>query len=383
MHLYLRYLFFFSLPTLSVFGQVPNYSISEVISLDSLIHAAPSMALRAVDYPHANLDSMRLGKKVVDKVAISSLAQQFFNDLRYGNKVPDLRYKGIKVERKDVLINQNFTSLANHLNSESPEVLQLLAVLRDSLDWPIEKKNLVTKAVNEYRWMYALRLSGPLVVVNIPSATLRMFEGAVAEAKMKVILGRASRPSKTLISPLSTLILTPHWYVPRSISVGELVPEIRKNIRYFYASHLEIFDLKGRKLAPEKVPWSRLGKNYFPYTMRQRTGKWNTLGIMKFQFANPFLMYLHDTSEKKLFQKEKRFYSHSCIRVERPLDLGRFLLKPQTKAIDTLDVAASYADHPQRYIKIKRTIPLLIWYSLVDFDAKGQVQFYPNIYQKN
>jgi len=117
--------------------------------------------------------------------------------------------------------------------------------------------------------------------------------------------------------------------------------------------------------------------------MRQRSGKWNTLGILKFPFNNPFRMYIHDTSEKKLFQRENRFYSHSCIRVERPIDLGQFLLKPQSKALDTLDQAAAYSDRIPRYIKVKRTIPLVIWYSLLDFDVQGNIQFYPNIYRKN
>jgi murein L,D-transpeptidase YcbB/YkuD len=94
-------------------------------------------------------------------------------------------------------------------------------------------------------------------------------------------------------------------------------------------------------------------------------------------------MYLHDTSEKKLFKNEKRFYSHSCIRVERPIDLGRYLLKPAFKAVDTLDVNAAYSDLTPRYIKINRSIPLVIWYSLVDFDANGQIKFYPNIYERN
>jgi murein L,D-transpeptidase YcbB/YkuD len=256
-------------------------------------------------------------------------------------------------------------------------------MLRDSVDISPLKRDLLVKSVNEYRWLSSLRRNRSVVLVNIPSTTLRAFEGQVEKVNMKVVVGIVSRPSKSLISPLRDLISTPYWNVPRSISVEELVPEIRKNIRYFYASHLEIFDLNGRKVEPEKVPWFRLNANFFPYEMRQRTGKWNTLGIMKFQFQNPFRMYLHDTSEKKLFQKEKRFYSHSCIRVERPIDLGKFVLKPYTAVVDSLDVHAAYSDFPPSYIKIKRTIPLVVWYSLVDFDAEGQIKFYPNIYGRN
>lgn len=367
----------------SGFGQKSSMYFQELLTLDSLIHVAPNFGLRTNDYPHGALDSMIIGIKGVDSLQVLSIAQSYFKDLRDGNRTPNLRYEGLKIERNDLRFNHNFKLLANRLNNSSPEVKQLLAMLRDSVDLPTGKRELLVKAVNEYRWLSSLRRDKSVVVVNIPSATLRAFDGQVEKLQMKVVVGKVSRPSKTLISPLRDLIITPYWNVPRSISVEELVPEIRQNIRYFYASHLEIFDLKGRKVEPEKVPWNRLNANYFPYEMRQRTGKWNTLGIMKFQFNNPFRMYLHDTSEKKLFKKDKRFYSHSCIRVERPIDLGRFLLKPNSKVIDSLDVNASYSDLPPRYIKIKRNIPLVVWYSLVDFDANGQVTFYPNIYGRN
>ena len=365
------------------FGQSDTRYMNELKSLDCLIHEASSMALRQDDYAHKALDSMILEQIPLDSIRVNSIAQSFFRDLRDGNRVPNLRYQAIQIERKPIFVNSNFRLLANNLNNRSIEVVRLLAILRDSVNLSREKKDLVIKAVNEYRWLSALRQNRSVVLVNIPSTILRGFDGQAEKISMRVVVGKVSRPSKTLVSPVKNLIITPYWNVPRSISVEELVPAIRKNIRYFYASHLEIFNAKGEKIAPENVPWSRLNSNYFPYEIRQRSGKWNTLGIMKFQFDNPFRMYLHDTSEKKLFKKEKRFYSHSCIRVERPIELGRFLLKPQSKVVDTLDVTAAYSDLKPRYIKINRSIPLVIWYSLVDFDANGQIKFYPNIYGRN
>lgn len=375
--------FYLVIYTFSASSQSITFSLASIRTLDSLIHSAPSLALRTADYNYLKLDSMILRQKPLDSVAIYAVAQTFFKDLRDGNRTPNLRYQGLKIDRKNINLTSNFKSLANHLIDKSPEVVRLLAMLQDSVNISDKKKDLLIKAINEYRWLSSLRQNRSVVLVNIPSTTLRAYDGQVEKASMRVVVGKASRPSKTLVSPMKNVIITPYWNVPRSISVEELVPEIRKNIRYFYASHLEIFDAKGRKVTPEKVPWSRLNTNYFPYEMRQRSGKWNTLGIIKFQFDNPFRMYLHDTSEKKLFKNEKRFYSHSCIRVERPIDLGRFLLKPHSKAVDTLNVAAAYSDLPPRYIKINRSIPLVVWYSLVDFDANGQIKFYPNIYGRN
>lgn len=367
----------------STWGQSNLELRSRILDLDSLIHASATFGLQQADYKYSGLDSMLLGQKSMDASVVDALAQQFFKDLRDGRQVPHFRFEELKITRPDVNLSVNFKELAKRLINEMPEVQKLLGVLRDSTDLPAAQRAIVVKAIQEYRWLSALRRNHSVVLINIPSATLHAFDGQQEQLKMKVVVGKASRPSKTLVSSMRQMIITPYWNVPRSIAVEELVPEIRKNIRYFYSSHLEIFDRHGHKVAPEKVPWSRLHANYFPYSMRQRSGKWNTLGILKFPFNNPFRMYIHDTSEKKLFQRENRFYSHSCIRVERPIELGRFLLKPQSRALDTLDQGAAYSDRIPRYIKVKRTIPLVIWYSLLDFDAKGNVQFYANIYRKN
>jgi murein L,D-transpeptidase YcbB/YkuD len=357
-----------------------GFSLHAQTPLDSLMQHAESLGLQAKDYQYPQNDTSASKKAV----------QKFMLDLKFG-KQPDLRYNGYDFKlqqqgyksRYGELWNMSkIKELANRLINESNEVKQILQVLNDSTHFNTEKKQLLAKAANEFRWLNAVRANRSLVLVNIPSTQLKAYESQKQVLQMRVVLGKPSRPSKTLSSKLKNMIITPHWSVPRSISVEELVPEIRKNIRYFYASHLEIFDQQNRKIDPEKVPWHRLNANYFPYSMRQRTGKWNTLGILKIQFDNPFKMYLHDTSEKKLFTKEKRFYSHSCIRLEKPLSLGAWLLKPNSTAIDTLDAQAAYSDKTQQYINIKRNVPLVIWYSLVDFDENGQLKFYPNIYKR-
>ncbi len=342
---------------------------------------AESLGLQRSDYLYAPNDTL----------AARNTVQRFMMDLRFGVQ-PKLRFQGydfkLPKEAYRIRYGQLWNSpkikqLAYRLINESPEVVAILQVLRDSTQLTSSDRSLLMKAANEFRWLAAVRMNRSLVVINIPSAQLKAFEANRQVLKMRVVLGKPSTPSKTLSSKLKNIIVTPYWSVPRSICIEELVPEIRKNIRYFYASHLEIFDRNNQKVSPESVPWGRLNANYFPYSMRQRSGKWNTLGILKIQFDNPFKMYLHDTSEKKLFAKEKRFYSHSCIRLEKPLPLGSWLLKPNSMAVDTLNNQAAYSDMPPSYHSIRRDTPVLIWYSQVDFDESGQLKIYPDIYRKN
>ena len=47
---------------------------------------------------------------------------------------------------------------------------------------------------------------------------------------------------------------------------------------------------------------------------------------MKFLFPNDFNIYLHDTPNHELFNKDVRAFSHGCIRVEKPAELAQWVL---------------------------------------------------------
>ena len=47
---------------------------------------------------------------------------------------------------------------------------------------------------------------------------------------------------------------------------------------------------------------------------------------MKFLFPNDFNIYLHDTPNHELFDKDVRAFSHGCIRVEKPAELAQWVL---------------------------------------------------------
>lgn len=55
--------------------------------------------------------------------------------------------------------------------------------------------------------------------------------------------------------------------------------------------------------------------------VRQKPGKNNSLGLVKFIFPNSNNIYLHDTPAKSLFNEDNRAFSHGCIRVTQPEEL--------------------------------------------------------------
>lgn len=390
------FLIFFSLFWLAFQSKNPsNKFLLAGQQLDSLIRCSDQMGLIPKNYQHPFLDSLVKGEIIsTDTLRIQKMIQKlsfkFFKDLRFGAQKPHLRYEGFKFDLQEAAFQKRvFQHLEQHsfpklcsqiIESDSKEVKSLLQIQKDSLQFSSEQKQWIANAIHEFRWLSQVKKNYPLVLINIPAATLKYFEKGTIVLSMKTVVGRPKKPSKTLSSKIKNMILFPLWNVPRSISIEELVPEIRKNIRYFHASHLKIYTNKGVQVRAEQVPWHRLNVHYFPYEMVQRSGYWNTLGLLKFQFDNPFKMYLHDTSEKKLFAKEKRFYSHSCIRLEKPFELGKMLLNGSSIALDTLNPKTKQVDVKPIYLTVKRTVPIIVWYSTVDFTSDGKFQFYEDVY---
>jgi murein L,D-transpeptidase YcbB/YkuD len=54
----------------------------------------------------------------------------------------------------------------------------------------------------------------------------------------------------------------------------------------------------------------------------QPAGPNSALGRLKFDFNNPFAVYLHDTPSRGKFSSYDRLASHGCIRLEKPVALA-------------------------------------------------------------
>ena len=81
------------------------------------------------------------------------------------------------------------------------------------------------------------------------------------------------------------------------------------------------------------------------------------LGRLKFEATNRFDVYLHDTPLKSLFNRDDRFESHGCVRVENPRELGALLLGEPVEAIDT--AIARGVDRPAHAAEGDPDIPRL------------------------
>jgi L,D-transpeptidase YcbB len=161
------------------------------------------------------------------------------------------------------------------------------------------------------------------------------------------------------------------------------LPSIKRNRGYLAANNFQVLDKNGRVLDPYKINWSSLSTSYFPYTIRQCTGCDNSLGIVKFNFYNPFTVYLHDTPAKGLFNLNKRYFSHGCMRLEKPIEFGQLLLGKNRIAIDTLTIKGCLKSQAPRVVPTEEKWPVVVMYSTAWYDSTGSVIFFEDIYQRN
>jgi L,D-transpeptidase YcbB len=141
-----------------------------------------------------------------------------------------------------------------------------------------------------------------------------------------------------------------------------------------------VFDVAGNVLDPATIDWTQYHANNFPFTIRQKEGIHNALGLIKFTFENPYAVYLHDTNARLMFRREKRALSHGCVRVENALELGRFLVRDnEMVSPEDLD---QYLEMQKQYTVRIDPIPVHLRYFTCE--VKGDsVIFLQDVYKRD
>jgi len=100
------------------------------------------------------------------------------------------------------------------------------------------------------------------------------------------------------------------------------------------------------------------------------------LGVLKFNFQNPFSIFLHSTGQQGAFAKDFRFLSHGCIRLEKPLDLAKALIPDK---IDIKELKSGKKNTKSKIIELPHKIPVFIIYMPVKVNGK-KVTFLKDVY---
>jgi len=231
-------------------------------------------------------------------------------------------------------------------------------------------------ALNSYRRIHHLHYTR-CVVVNIPSGLLRYYEHDSLMAEMRVVTGKPSTPTPRFSAYCDEVILYPYWNVPRSIAINEILPFCKSNPAILSLMNMQVLDEKGRVMDASKIKWKDYNGNNFPYRFRQSTGCDNALGVMNFNLDSPYGVYLHDTNFKSAFAAKKRYFSHGCIRIEKPLMLADLLLDAP---VDSTMLQACLKEELPKALRITTPVPVFVVYVRAGVDAKDSVVFYDDVY---
>ncbi|SCW74073.1 Murein L,D-transpeptidase YcbB/YkuD [Sphingobium faniae] len=179
------------------------------------------------------------------------------------------------------------------------------------LNVPVEDRIAAIMA-NMERWRWMPRsLPVNRVQVNIAAAVLTMFEGDQPVKSMRAVTGSPDNQTPMLVSSIHSIVVNPPWNVPASIAKKELFPKGRATlIRQGYK-------IVGTPGGGERIV--------------QPAGPNSALGRLKFDFDNPFAVYLHDTPSRAKFQSYDRLASHGCIRLEKPVPLAEMMVTGDPK----------------------------------------------------
>ena len=235
-------------------------------------------------------------------------------------------------------------------------------------------------AIERWRWLPRSFSNEPLVV-NLPEYRLHTysrFQGDSADPlSMNVVIGRAdSNATPVFAANMTQVVFSPLWHVPKSIMLKEILPEATKDAGYLDKHNYELTTGSGRVIPNSERNIARIGTGVM---VRQRSGDDNSLGKVKFLLPNPYDIYLHDTPSRSLFSRNRRDFSHGCVRLGNPMAMVKYVLGSQPVWTESKITEAMNAG-VQTFVRVPRPIPVLIVYQTAVADPDGSVRYYNDVY---
>ena len=212
--------------------------------------------------------------------------------------------------------------------------------------------------MERYRWL-PRSFGQRYIFVNVPAFKLEAYDSGQKALEMKVIVGQEYQDKATPVfaDSMETVVFRPYWNVPPGIAAKEIFP---KGSAYMAANNMETFNQGGQT------------------GVRQRPGPKNALGFVKFLFPNDFNIYLHDTPNHELFEKDVRAFSHGCIRLEKPDQLAQWVLGWPADKVEQ----AMKSGPDNSATKLPRKIPVYITY-FTTYINNGQLYFGNDLYSRD
>lgn len=241
-----------------------------------------------------------------------------------------------------------------------------------------KKADLIELNLERLRWL-PREMGDDYITINIPEYMLRLYKDGKQKMEMRVVLGTEFNSTPVFTDTLEYIVFSPTWNVPASIMEEEFIPKLQEDPMAFDPERFVIYR-NGEEIDREEIDWEDEDLNVEEFRMVENPGDLNSLGRVKFMMPNNFNIYLHDTPAEKLFKRNKRAYSHGCIRLEKPIDLASFLLQESGKKWSEEEIVDAMKKDEPINVPLKKKYPVLIEYRTVWVDDDGLIHFREDLY---
>ncbi|WP_380181450.1 L,D-transpeptidase [Kalamiella sp. sgz302252] len=219
------------------------------------------------------------------------------------------------------------------------------------------------------------------IMVNIANYSLKYYLNGNQILASRVIVGRPDRKTPLMRSALNNVVLNPPWNVPTTLVRKDIIPKVKQDPSYLYKHNYTLlsgWSSDAEVIDPSMIDWRMISAASFPYRIRQAPGATNSLGRYKFNMPSSDAIYLHDTPNHNLFQKDIRALSSGCVRVNKASDLASLLL--QDAGWNDQRISSTLKQGDTRYIPVRHHIPVNLYYLTAWVADDGRTQYRTDIY---
>ena len=231
--------------------------------------------------------------------------------------------------------------------------------------------------INLERWRWYPRdLGEHYIIVNIPNYELTVVKDGDTVRTHKTVVGKNYRKTPVFSDQIDYVIYNPTWTIPPTIKKNDVIPGASRDRNYLKKKNIQVLDRSGQLVDPATIDWSTSQPR--AYTYRQPAGPSNPLGIVKIIYPNEYMIYLHDTPSKALFDDNARAQSSGCVRVQDALGLAHYLLSDQEE-YDDEKISEILKSGKTTQIPVKQKVRVHHFYWTA-FQKKDTIRFIDDIY---
>ncbi|KGA38770.1 L,D-transpeptidase [Pectobacterium odoriferum] len=219
------------------------------------------------------------------------------------------------------------------------------------------------------------------IMVNIPNYSLIYYQDGAERLSSRVIVGQPKRKTPLMSSLLYNVVVNPPWNVPTTLTRQDIIPKVVRDPGYLQRHGYTVlsgWSQDAEAIDPSMIDWQGVSAERFPYRLRQAPGANNSLGRYKFNMPNSEAIYLHDTPNHNLFQRDIRALSSGCVRVNKASELASMLL--QDAGWNNSRISSTLDQGNTTFVSMKHRIPVSLYYLTAWVAEDGRPQFRTDIY---